>query len=174
MAHKHRTAQPQGRTANRPGSQQPPPLEDARIPLRTTTTVGTRCKPWKPGRLIGDSPDTRGSLTGDNIHTLGSASAGPRKLGPQQPSDDGTALHSGSPGPRSSQQVLRVVLDPVLFQQLPEFLLEVPAQCSGATPISNWRGSDKSGAPYRGAGPLQPSPGGRRPPGSARRPPTLW
>src|ERR1019366_1085740 len=43
-----------------------------------------------------------------------------------QPHDDGTAFHSGSPGPASSRQVLGVVLDSVLHQKLPEFLGEGP------------------------------------------------
>jgi len=41
-----------------------------------------------------------------------------------QPRDDGTAPHSGSSGPQFSQQVPGIVLDLVLFQKLPEFLIE--------------------------------------------------
>ena len=44
--------------------------------------------------------------------------------GVPEPSDAGTALHSGSPGVQSSQQVLGIVLYSVPFQKLAEFLLE--------------------------------------------------
>jgi hypothetical protein len=66
-----------------------------------------------------------------------------------QPPDECTALHSGTPGPMSSQRVLG--LDKAL------------AQFSGATPISIPRGSKESGTPPGCKTHPAPLPGGRRP-----------